>query len=87
MAAGVVDDLELIEIEIQQRVMRVPTHRFDSFIHAALELVAIGQTGERIVIGQMRNGLERAPVFGSDHPLAPLALDRRHQAREFSFMM
>ena len=50
VAAGVVDRLEAVEVEIAQRVHHVAGLRgIDGFLQAALEFAAVHQPGERIV--------------------------------------
>ena len=51
MAAGVVDQLELIQIEVQQRVteLAVLAHALDRGGQPVLELAAVDEAGQRVV--------------------------------------
>ena len=50
VAAGIVDDLELIEIEVAHRVARAGRlRRIERALQADLELAAVDQAGERVV--------------------------------------
>src|SRR5688572_991137 len=52
MAAGVVDDLELIDVEVTQRVARLARLRaLERALDAALELTPVDEAGEQIVRG------------------------------------
>ena len=65
MAAGVVDDLEAIEIEVTQHVRGVATPRgFDRFVEAALELAPVHEAGERIVRRLVRHLPMQAAQLG-----------------------
>ena len=55
MAAGVVDDLELVDIEVQDRVVVIRVLRpLERGAQAVLELAPDGQTGQRVVRRQVR---------------------------------
>ncbi len=52
VAAGVVDDLELVEVEVAQRVRRLAGLRaLQRTFHAALELAPVDQAGQQVVAG------------------------------------
>ena len=72
MAAGVVDDLEVIQIQIQQRVRhRLSARPHQSGVEPPLELAARDEAGERIVarltqllarLVEARGGVVRSPA-------------------------
>ena len=65
MTAGVVDDLEAIEIEVTQHVRRVATSRaFDRFIEAALELAPVHEARQGIVRRLVRHLPMQAAQLG-----------------------
>ena len=52
MAAGIVDHLELVQVDIEQGVPLVFVHRrFEQAVQAVFELAAVGQAGEGVVGG------------------------------------
>jgi hypothetical protein len=68
VAAGIVDDLELIEIEIAQHVFATPLLReLDDFLQAILELAAIHEAGEVVVRGLIAQLIRQLVCFGDVH--------------------
>ncbi len=52
VAAGVVDDLELVEVQVQQRIGRLAGPRaFQCPLEAALELAPVDESRENVVAG------------------------------------
>ncbi len=61
VAQGVVDALEVVEVEQQQRTGRpVATTAIEVSLELALEPSAIGQSGECVVVGQMPQAASRS---------------------------
>ena len=55
VAAGVVDDLELVEVEVEHRVIACLVLAFDQHhAHAPLEFAPVEQAGQRVVAREMR---------------------------------
>src|SRR6185295_19349464 len=55
MAAGVVDDLELVDVEVAQRVTRLAgLGTLQGALDAALELTAVHETGQQVVRSVVR---------------------------------
>ena len=65
MTAGVVDDLEAIEIEVTQHVRRLATSRgFRRFVEAALELAPVHEARQRVVRRLVRHLPMQAAQLG-----------------------
>ena len=65
MAAGVVDDLEAVEIEVTQHVRRLAApRRFRGFVETAFELAAVHEAGQRIVRRLVRHLAMQAAQLG-----------------------
>ena len=54
----------------------------DRLLQAIVEQRAIGQVGQRIVVGEIGDALVGEVALAADRGLAQLALDRRRQPRE-----
>ena len=65
MPAGVVDDLESIEVHEEQRMRIMGRGVLQDTLEAALELPPIDQPGQRIMGGLMRELLSDAALFGN----------------------
>ena len=87
VAGGVVDQLELVEVHVQQRPVRAAVVELgDGPIEPALELAAVVQAGERIVAGLVAQLLAQHPqlgdVVGHGQQVRHLAqADRGHRQR------
>ena len=65
VAAGVVDGLEAVQIQITQHVIGVAAMRcLDRLLQAALELTAVHQAGECVMRGLVGNLARQAARFG-----------------------
>ena len=72
MTARIVDDLELVEVHVQHRVLAVPLLRgFEQVLQAPFEFPPVGQAGERVVarlIGHLpRETADFRNVVQQDH--------------------
>ena len=82
MAERVVDLLEAIEIDQQDRQALVVAMRAqDRLLQAIEEQRAIRQVGQRIVIGEIGDALVGEVALAPDRRFAQLALDGRGQPR------
>ena len=63
MAAGIVNNFELIKIHVQQCMVGVVIDRVKRQLQPAFKLMAVGQAGEWIVVGEMPDNVLRAPMF------------------------
>ena len=80
MAQRVVDLLEAVQVQEQQRQRRAFTVRDACrLIEAVVQERAVRQVGQRVVIRQMREVLFDAPALTADVRLAQLAFDGRDQ--------
>lgn len=59
VAAGVVDDLELVEVQVQHRVHRLALELVDRDAQAALELAPVRQPGQGVVGGLVADFLRQ----------------------------
>ena len=74
MAAGVVDDLELVEVEIHHRVMPALLARAgERAVQAMLELAPVDESGQRIVAGLVGQ-------LGGELALAAHVVQHQHDA-------
>ena len=65
MAAGVVDDLELVEVDVHERVRRVAARGVrQGFAQPGLELLAVVQAGQRVVRGAEAHLDAEPALFG-----------------------
>src|SRR3546814_18332883 len=80
---GVVDQLELVQVDVEQRRLRAAArHGLQLAAHAALELAPVAQAGQRIVRGLVAPQLGElallGPVAGPPHqPAQPPQLARK----------
>jgi hypothetical protein len=62
VSAGVVDDLELVEIKVQQSVPQTVVCRVESLLRARLELMTIREAGEGVMECESLDGRLCIPV-------------------------
>jgi len=62
MPASVIDNLELVEIYVQQCMPDAIADRAQQAIQLTLELVAVGESGQRIVECEVLDGFLGEPV-------------------------
>jgi hypothetical protein len=95
VAAGVVDHLELVEVEVQHHVpsVGVVAHGLQAFGDAAFELAAVDQAGQRVVRGLVGQRALQAPLLAHvvehhDHAdqAAAAVADRRGRVLHRDFL-
>ena len=85
MAEDVVDLLEAVEVERQQcERLAVATACQRCLMQAVLQQDAVGQFGQRIVIGQIRHALVGAAPLAPHFGFTQLALDGGRQTGEIA---
>ena len=86
MAAGIVDYLELIQVDVQQRIGAVPALRAEHRrVKAIVEFPAIDEPRQRVMAGLVGQRALEASFLGdimeyddgTDHPALPIANRRR----------
>ena len=81
MAAGVVDDLEAVEIEVTQHVRGLAAPRgFRGLVEPALELAPVHEAGERVVRRLVRHLPVQAAQLGD-------VVQQDHRANEFAVVI
>jgi hypothetical protein len=64
VAERVVDALEFVDVDIEQGELLAARDLLQLAFHLLAEQYAVGQVGERVVMGEMRDLLVRAPPLG-----------------------
>jgi hypothetical protein len=83
MAVGVVDLLEAVQIDHEQRQpLFIAGRSQNGLLEAIVQQRAIGQVGEQIVVGQVGDALVGEVPLAPHRGVSQLALDRRRQPRE-----
>ena len=79
MAAGVIDDLELIQVEVQQRIGRLAClGTFQRALETALELAPVDQSRENIVARVVAEPAVELARFAD-------VMENQHAARDDAF--